>query len=400
VVLHAARVSSRASDDGQEFATGLAERPEVDVVDANVSEAPRAEVVLTGTIGIDAVRRMREQLIAATRGPTSSLRIDLSGVESLDGGAAAVLVALENELGAGGIEVRLEGARGRVRTILRAFEARREAIPTKAPPKRRAVFEEVGRATARLGTAARDALAFVGEVVAESVAVLIRPQEIRWREVARVSEGVGANGLPVVALVSVLVGFIIAFQSAFELKQYGANILLADLVSLTITREMGPLMACLITVARSGSAFTAELGTMKVSEEIDALRAIGLSPIRFLVLPRIAAMVLVVPLLAVFADVVGVLGGLVVAVGSLELTPGAYLTECQSALVPRDLVLGVAKSVTFALAAALIACQRGLATRGGAAGVGRATTRAVVVMIIAVIVLDAVFAFFSSVFGL
>ncbi len=361
--------------------------------------ADGAGVSLAGTIGLGEVRSVRERVGDAVR-ERKEVRLDLSRVESLDGGVAAILVALRTEARSRGVSIVFEGARGRVRSLLDAYEARGETPRPKPAPAGRGALDEVGFATVKIARGIQGSLAFVGESTAAFAAALARPASVRWRETFKLAEQVGANGLPVVALVSVLVGFIIAFQSASELKKYGADLMVADLISLTITREMGPLMACLITVARSGSAYTAELGTMKVNEEIDAIRALGLSPVRFLVVPRVLAMVAVVPLLAVFADVLGILGGLLVALSRLELTSRSYFIECQAALAPRDIILGVAKSVTFALAASVIACQRGLSTRGGAEGVGRATTNAVVVMIVAVIGLDAVFAFFTNLFHL
>jgi phospholipid/cholesterol/gamma-HCH transport system permease protein len=355
-------------------------------------------VPLEGAVGIAAIPPLRAKVASAGAG--RKIDLDFSGVESIDGGVAAVLVELRREAEARGIKIVIHGATGRVLELIRLYQDRGDTPPPKAPPRRLPVLEEIGAATVRTAGSVKTVLSFLGEVTAASGRALTRPWTVRWRDTLKIAEQVGANGFPVIALVSLLVGFIIAFQSAGQLQKYGADLMIADLVALTIVREMGPLMACLITVARSGSAYTAELGTMKVTEEIDALRALGLSPVRFLVLPRMIAMVAVIPLLAIFSDVVGVLGGLIVAVTRLELTSTSYLSECQAALVPRDLLLGIGKSVAFAVAASFIACRRGLATRGGAEGVGRATTNSVVVMIVAVIGLDAVFAFFTNLFHL
>jgi phospholipid/cholesterol/gamma-HCH transport system permease protein len=171
-------------------------------------------------------------------------------------------------------------------------------------------------------------------------------------------------------------------------------------VALSITRELGPLMTAIIVAGRSGAAFSAELGTMKVSEEIDALRTLGLDPYLFLVFPRVIALVLVVPLLTLLADIVGILGGLLVGLLSLDLTVHAYLLETQNRLALWDVGSGMLKSVVFALAVALIACQRGLATQGGAEGVGRATTSAVVTSLFALVVIDALFTVLFNAFGL
>src|SRR6185369_17155745 len=194
-----------------------------------------------------------------------------------------------------------------------------------------------------------------------------------------------------VLLINFLIGFVMAYQSSVQLRQFGANIFVADLVGVAMTRELGPLMTAIIVCGRSGAAFAAELGTMKVSEEVDALRTLGLVPLRYLVLPRIFGLMLAAPLLALLADGIGILGGALVAVTRLDLTPAAFFGELRQAVRLTDVLSGLAKSVVFAGAIALIACQQGLATSGGAEGVGRRTTGAVVSILFALIMLDAVF---------
>ena len=206
--------------------------------------------------------------------------------------------------------------------------------------------------------------------------------------------------MPIVVLINFLVGFVMAFQGAVQLKQFGANIFVADLVGLSVTRELGPLMTAIIVCGRSGAAFAAELGSMKVSEEIDALRTMGFGPMRYLVLPRALALMLVLPVLTLLADLVGMLGGLVVGLVSLDLSVAGYLTETEKALHVWDVFSGVIKSVVFALAIVLIACQQGLATTGGAEGVGRRTTASVVTTLFALILLDAGFTIFFHAFHL
>jgi phospholipid/cholesterol/gamma-HCH transport system permease protein len=213
-------------------------------------------------------------------------------------------------------------------------------------------------------------------------------------------ERTGADAVPIVVLINFLVGFVMAFQGAVQLKQFGANIFVADLVGLSVARELGPLMTAIIVCGRSGAAFAAELGSMKVSEEIDALRTMGFGAMPFLVLPRVLALMLVVPLLTVLADLVGILGGLVVGLVSLDLTVTGYLRETAKALKVWDVYSGVIKSVVFAMAIGLISCQQGLATTGGAEGVGRRTTASVVTILFSLIVLDAAFTILFHAFHL
>ncbi len=327
-----------------------------------------------------------------------SVCFDLSQVEALDGGATALLLELKAEVLAKGAEADIVGAQGRVRAMLDLYGHHPPRPTLQEAPRRIGILDEIGRETLAL-FAESNALDYVGDVMVASADAVRAPRSINWRDVTRLMERAGADGLPIVLLISFLVGLVTAFQAAVQLRQFGANIFVADLVALSITRELGPLMTAIIVAGRSGAAFSAELGTMKVSEEIDALRTLGLDPYLFLVFPRVIALVLVMPLLTVLADMVGILGGLLVALLGLDLTVNAYLLETHKALSLWDVGSGVLKSVFFALSVALIACQRGLATSGGAEGVGRSTTSAVVTSLFALVVLDAVFTMLFNAFG-
>src|SRR5207248_203405 len=223
---------------------------------------------------------------------------------------------------------------------------------------------------------------FIGDVALAGANAVRVPVSINWGDVPRLVERAGADSLPIVLVINFLVGLVTAFQAAVQLRQFGANIFVADLVGLSVTRELAPLMTAIIVAGRSGAAFSAELGTMRVSEEIDALRTLGLDPYGFLVFPRVIALALVLPLLTILADVVSIAGGLLVAMLGLDLTANAYLLQTQKAVGLWDVFSGCLKTVFFGLSVALIACQRGLAARGGAEGVGRATTSAAVVPMI------------------
>ena len=213
-------------------------------------------------------------------------------------------------------------------------------------------------------------------------------------------ERAGADAAPIVLLINFLMGFVMAYQSAAQLKQFGASIYVADLVGVAMTRELGPLMMAIIICGRSGAAFAAELGTMKVSEEVDALRTLGFLPLPFLVIPRMLGLVLVAPILVLMADAVGILGGALVAKLTLDITTTSFLIQLQNAVKASDILSGMIKGVVFCAAIALISCQQGLATAGGAEGVGRSTTRAVVSILFTLILLDALFTVLLGVFGI
>lgn len=339
------------------------------------------------------------QVRGLLRAHPPSVRFDLSQVEALDGGATALLLELKSEVLAKGGEADIVGAQGRVRAMLDLYGHHPPRPHLQSPPQQIGILDQIGRETIAMFTQSK-ALDYLGDVVVASGEAVRSPRAVNWRDVARLMERAGADGLPIVLLISFLVGLVTAFQAAVQLRQFGANIFVADLVALSITRELGPLMTAIIVAGRSGAAFSAELGTMKVSEEIDALRTLGLDPYLFLVFPRVIALVLVMPLLTVLADLVGILGGLLVALLGLDLTVNAYLLETQKALDLWDVGSGLLKSVVFAFSVALIACQRGLATSGGAEGVGRATTSAVVTSLFALVVLDAIFTILFNAFGL
>jgi len=339
------------------------------------------------------------QVRGLLRAHPSSVRFDLSGVEALDGGATALLLELKSEVMAKGAEADIVGAQGRVRAMLELYGHHPPRPCLNQPPQRIGILDQIGRETLTM-VADSNALDYLGDVVVAAGRAIRAPRSINWHDVGRLMERAGADGLPIVLLISFLVGLVTAFQAAVQLRQFGANIFVADLVALSITRELGPLMTAIIVAGRSGAAFSAELGTMKVSEEIDALRTLGLDPYLFLVFPRVIALVLVMPILTVLADIVGILGGLLVALLGLDLTVNAYLLETHKALALWDVGSGMLKSVVFALNVSLIACQRGLATRGGAEGVGRSTTSAVVSSLFALVVIDALFTMLFNAFGL
>jgi phospholipid/cholesterol/gamma-HCH transport system permease protein len=234
-------------------------------------------------------------------------------------------------------------------------------------------------------------LAFLGTMVISGVGLLRSPRSANWRDLTPTMERTGADAVPIIVLINFLVGLVMAFQASVQLKQFGANIFVADLIGISMTRELGPLMTAIVICGRSGAAFAAELGSMKVNEEIDALRTMGFGPMRFLVMPRSLALMLVMPILTLLADAVGILGGLVVGLTSLDLTVTVYFTETQKAVKLWDVYSGLLKSVLFALAIALISCQQGLATTGGAEGVGRRTTAAVVTTLFTLILIDATY---------
>ncbi len=226
----------------------------------------------------------------------------------------------------------------------------------------------------------------------------VAKRKIHWGETYSQMVQIGYNALPIVAVISFSVGLIIAMQAAYQLTRFGATIYVADLVGVSITRELGPLITAIIVSGRSGSAIAAEIGTMKVYEEIDALESMAINPIGFLVVPRTLAMLLVLPCLTIIADVLGIAGGFVLAVFNLQLPFVAFFRQTADAILLKDFLTGLSKSVVFALIISQIGAYQGMHVRGGAEGVGRSTTISVVTSIFLIILADVVFTalFFSA----
>jgi phospholipid/cholesterol/gamma-HCH transport system permease protein len=234
-------------------------------------------------------------------------------------------------------------------------------------------------------------IAFVGELCAALGRAFRHPGLVRWKDALLTAELAGVNALPIVALLGFLLGLIMAFQSAIPMRQFGADLYVANLIGLSMLRELGPLLTAIILAGRSGSAFAAELGTMKVTEELDALTTMGLEPVGFLVVPRVIAAVAMTPLLAVWAGFFGLIGGAVVML-SLGFPLVTYVIQVESAVTVGDMIGGLGKSFVFGIVVAAIGCLRGLQTKSGASAVGESATRAVVSGLVLITIVDGVFA--------
>ena len=259
---------------------------------------------------------------------------------------------------------------------------------------------EVGLATQDGLRKTREIYTFVGECVLSAVWLVKNPQRFRWADCLGEMQRCGAMALPIVGLISLLTGLIMAYQSAILMRQFGADIYVADAVGLVMVREMGAMMTAIILAGRTGAAFAATLGNMKANEEIDALVTLGIRPVDFLVIPRLVALALMMPLLALYANGLGILGGMVVSLGLLDIPPTAYWVETQSAIDLSDVATGLIKASTFGVLVGLAGCHRGLRAERSAEGVGKAATSAVVMGLLLIIVFDAVFSVIFNVLGL
>jgi phospholipid/cholesterol/gamma-HCH transport system permease protein len=313
--------------------------------------------------------------------------LDATGVEYCDGAGIGLLVELRRR---GGPDVEIRGLGEQFRPLLDLFPPTPgEGLSTK--PAKPSLAEETGRATMALLRDMGKQVTFVGEMVTALGRAMFHPREIRWSDAIRVAEEAGVNALPIISLMGFLIGLILAFQSATQLRIVGAEVFVADLVAVSVVRELGPLMTAILLAGRSGAAFAAEIGTMKVNEEVDALSTMGLRPMRFLVVPRILAGLLMAPLLTIYFDLVALIGAAVV-VGSFGHGLLTFTHHVHNALSLTMFVCGMIKTFAFGLIIAGVGCQRGLDTGTGAVAVGLSTTRSVVAGILMTIVADGVFA--------
>ena len=261
-------------------------------------------------------------------------------------------------------------------------------------------IERIGKTTIATFNQIMEMLSFVGETAIAIIKSIKQPKRIRWRPILFNIRTAGFDALPIVGLLSFLLGVVVAYQGAGQLRQYGANIFVADLIGLSMLREFAPLITAIIIAGRSGSAYAAQIGTMAVTEEIDAMRTLGISTQEMLVLPKIVALVIALPLLTVFGDVLGVFGGMLMARQQLDVGFVEFLNRFVKAVSPTSFMTGVGKAPIFAAIIAIVGCFQGFKTKGGADSVGRQTTRSVVQSIFLVIVADALFSIAFSMLDL
>jgi phospholipid/cholesterol/gamma-HCH transport system permease protein len=319
-----------------------------------------------------------------------SVTVDASEIDYCDGSGIALFVHLRNLQRRTGGQLEIHGLRPEFQGLLEESELGDLEHLQGRRRRKTNIAEDVGRAVVGFWEDTRSLIGFVGELVSALGTAAMHPKNVRWRDAVRVAETAGVNALPIIVLVSFLMGVIMAFQGAISLRRFGADVFVANLVGLAMLRELGPLMTAIILAGRSGSAFAAELGTMKVREEIDALKTMGLDPVRFLVVTRVIAAVVMTPLLTVFADLLGLIGGAVV-MRSFGIPLVTFYHQVQYQVTYGSFVGGLVKSFVFGILVAAIGCLRGLQTTTGASAVGESTTRAVVSGIVLIVITDGIF---------
>jgi len=344
---------------------------------------------------------LERRLKSMKLGQERSAVFELSGIQHLDTAGAWLLQRTRQALAAAGYGVEFTGLDPEHQRLLQTvIEHERETAP---PPRQGGALlhfvNDIGRAVFEIAGGAKAMVNFLGLatiVLGRSVAM---PWRVRWRSVVVHMQSSGVSALPIVGLVSFLIGIVLAYQGAEQLKRFGAQVYTVDIVGIGVLREMAILLTAIIVAGRSGSAYTAQIGAMQVNEEIDALKTLGLDPMEILVMPRVIGLGLVLPLLAFYADIMGLLGGAVLTWALLDISFSQFIVQLRGAVDIWDLFVGMIKAPVFAVIIAMIGCFEGFRVARSAESVGQATTRAVVEGVFLVIVLDAMFSIFFQIIG-
>ena len=357
---------------------------------------------LTGAITLAGADLCSSQLAGVDPTGAKRVQVDFTQVTALDSAGAWVIFRFLRRMEGAGAHAELVGQTDAQAALLQRMvpvvEERKSLARPLIPPIR-AMVERVGRATFEFFERAYALLSFFGVVAIVLLRTLTRPRQLRFIALLSHIERIGLDAMPIVGLLSFLIGIVLAYQGADQLRAYGAEIFTINLLGVSVLRELGVLLTAIMVAGRSGSAFTAEIGTMQVNEEVDALRTLGLDPVEVLVLPRLLAMMIALPLLGFFANMMSLFGGALMALFVLDISVAQFLTQFQEAIVPRMFWVGIVKAPFFAFLIAMVGCYEGLQVTGSAESVGRLTTKSVVESIFLVIVADAAFSIFFSYIG-
>lgn len=339
----------------------------------------------------------RQSDIQSLKLPTDgSLTLDGGGIAKMDTAGAWLLNNWLAQLKKRGLSITTKNFSSQHQTLLDLVQQRMEESAVLPEEKSIGFVERVGAVTLEQTRGLLEYLSFVGLLSLESLRLLMNPRRLRWPALFNVVYRAGYSALPIIALLSFMIGVVITYQMGLQLKNYGANIFIVDLLGLAILREFGPLITAIMVAGRSGSAFTAQLGMMKLNQEIDALDTMGVTPSELLLLPRIAGLVIALPLLTIWADILGVFGGMVMSNNMLSITWYDFMQRFPSVIPLRALFIGFGKAPVFALIIASVGCFQGMKVEGGAVSVGTNTTRSVVLAIFFIIVADAIFSVIFS----
>jgi len=362
------------------------------------TEAGETRAALTGALGLHDLPGIEGQL-SRIEGPVT---FDLSAASRIDTSIAWALTTTQRRIEAAGDRAQITGAAGDVASILSTVE---EGLPKpdEQPPAPRGVRASLARLGERVvdtGKALAEFTGVLGLFVARLGQTVVRPREFRFTALVAHCEAVGLQAVPIVALMSFLIGVVLAFQGSAQLRQFGAEVFVVDLIAISILRELGILLTAIIVAGRTASAFTAAIGSMKMREEIDAMRTLGIDPGHALVVPRVLALILMLPILGLIANAAGLFGGALMSWIELGISPAMFTTRLVEGTDVSHVFVGLIKAPVFAILIGVIGCQSGLAVGNTAESLGRQTSSAVVAAIFAVILADALFSIFFEQVGI
>jgi phospholipid/cholesterol/gamma-HCH transport system permease protein len=349
------------------------------------------QLYATGHWRIDQVQALERQL-AEVAWPDSRQQIwEMSGVESMDTAGAWLVERTRRNLEKQGRRVEIRGLGSELRELIDWVSQNKAAVDFRDSAKAPHLVEKAGRMAWDGMVRGFTFLSFLGESAQVLARFAVRPHKIRWQALFYNLKAGGFEALPIVGLLSFLMGVVIAYQAAVQLRPFGADVFIVDFVGISVLREIAPVITAIIVAGRSGSAYTAQIGTMTVTEEVDALRTMGMGPLELLVIPKVIALIIALPLLTVFADMSGVFGGMVIASTQLAVGFDVFLRRFKEVISATNFLIGIGKTPVFAIIIAVIGCYQGFRVTGSTESVGRQTTVSVVQSIFFVIVFDAFF---------
>ena len=366
----------------------------------SIAHGPTLHVVAAGDWVISEVAQLDEQLAKLRAATAHTATIDARQITHLDTAGSWLLLRTQRALEAEGLprpELLVPPHYADLLAKVSDGLEFRTPAPGRKGPWLYIVLDRIGRETLRILAQGYQIVGFLGQISLETTEAILQPQRVLpWPALATQIEDCGLTALPILGLLAFLLGIVIAYQGAGQLKRFGAEIYTVNLLGVAVLREIGGLIAAIIVAGRSGSAFTAQIGTMRVNDEIDAMQTMGLNVVELLVLPRVLALLIVLPLLTLYADIMGLFGGYIMTYSDLGLTFPAFLSQLQSAVTLSTLMVGLIKAPVFAAIIGLVGCFEGLRVERNAESVGRLTTRSVVEAVFLVIVFDAGFSILFS----
>jgi len=369
------------------------------IIKANlITEAD--QIYCSGDWTLDGISQLEQQLKKFSWPKTKIIVFDGDAIQKMDTAGAWLLFRTQQTLESAGHTIILQGFSSKHSDLLEMMTNHAANYqPNKVLPSYN-ILERIGRITAKNYNQLVDFLAFVGETFIAFLQAILSPTRIRWHAIFANLYSAGLTALPIIGLLAFLIGVVLAYQGGSQLNKYGANILIVDLVGITLLRELAPLLTAIIVAGRTGSAYTAQIGTMRVTNEIDALRTIGIAPMELLVLPKLLALIILMPLLSAYADIMGILGGMLISNLSFGVSTIDFIDRFPKAVSLTNYLIGISKAPFFAAAITLVACYQGFKVKGGAESVGKQVTISVVQAIFLVIVIDAVFAILFNLLGI